>query len=1121
MPPIAYDERQIADWLGHDTVARARGYEQAVSDLKWDQDLLEGKVQGTQRRPYEVSVQFFKDGRTLEAEGDCTCPVGFDCKHMAALLLAGLKRPQASHPGAREVLVRWLEDFRAQADAARGDGKATKSPHALAYVLTPSRHGHHHEVQIYKARVNGDGSIRDLDQVWGNVQSALIKAPKFVAEADLPILRALLIGHEQTYSGRYILQGATGAAVLPQMIATGRAFAVADKLLTRRSTPPAALSAGPVRSAQIKWQTQADGLLKPVLVTDPPAAMTVWTDPPWYIEGTTGQAGPVDAPWRSHQLAHYLSMPPIAPDEAALVDAVLRDVAPQLPPPPVRGAAAARVIDVEPTPVLSLDTLPTYAWGWSASNAPDRAMDFATVSFDYEGVNVPSNSVTTLHREANGDIVQLKRRPETEKQRLRELSKAGLSKVPSNRLSGPQPFPAEMLAPKLATDWPDFMNDAVKQLRASGWRVVMTPAFRFNVVEIDAIDGVVRPGSDGWFDLEMGIAVGDRTVRLEPLLAELFQRDARWLGGKLDAISDDEAIDLKTDAGERLRLRAGRLKPVVRVLIDLFDDLGQSTLRVNAWDAGRLQAIENLGRWEFHGDTSIRQLAQRLQGGPGVREVPAPTGLQAELRAYQRQGLSWMQFLREQGLCGVLADDMGLGKTVQTLAHVLTEKEAGRLDRPALIVMPTTLVHNWREEARRFAPDLEVLDLQGPQRKERFDRIGQCDLVLTTYPLLWRDQAALAEHEYHLLILDEAQNVKNAATKAATTIRELRARHRLCLTGTPLENHLGELWAQFDFLLPGFLGSQKDFTKRWRTPIEKGGDAVRRDLLARRIRPFMLRRRKDEVAQELPPKTTIVRTVDLEGGQRDLYETVRAAMQEKVRDAINARGLARSHLIVLDALLKLRQVCCDPRLVKLDKARRIKESAKLEMLLEMVPELLEEGRRILLFSQFTGMLSLIAAALDKAGIAYETLTGDTTDRVTPVKRFTRGEVPLMLISLKAGGVGLNLTAADTVIHYDPWWNPAAENQATDRAHRIGQDKPVFVYKLIAAGSIEEKIVAMQQHKAALADAILSEDGAGAVKFSADDLQALFEPIPDAAAPRVGQDSSAGSAQKRARQATAV
>ncbi|MDN6683050.1 MAG: DEAD/DEAH box helicase, partial [Enterobacterales bacterium] len=282
--------------------------------------------------------------------------------------------------------------------------------------------------------------------------------------------------------------------------------------------------------------------------------------------------------------------------------------------------------------------------------------------------------------------------------------------------------------------------------------------------------------------------------------------------------------------------------------------------------------------------------------------------------------------------------------------------------------------------------------------------------------------------------------------------------------------------------------------QRWRVPIERDGDTVRRDLLVRRIRPFMLRRRKDDVATELPPKTTLLRTVELKGSQRDLYETVRTAMQEKVRTAIDSQGMARSHIIVLDALLKLRQVCCDPRLVNLEKAALVKESAKLELLLELLPEMIDEGRRILLFSQFTGMLDLISQALDKAGIAYVTLTGSTADRHAPVQRFQRGDVPLFLISLKAGGVGLNLTAADTVIHYDPWWNPAAENQATDRAHRMGQDKPVFVYKLIAAGSIEEKIVALQDKKAALADSILSEDTSGSTKFSADDLSALFEPI---------------------------
>ena len=338
--------------------------------------------------------------------------------------------------------------------------------------------------------------------------------------------------------------------------------------------------------------------------------------------------------------------------------------------------------------------------------------------------------------------------------------------------------------------------------------------------------------------------------------------------------------------------------------------------------------------------------------------------------------------------------------------------------------MPTSLLHNWSSEAARFVPDLRVLVLHGADRAAGFERISEHDLVLTTYPLVWRDEEALLAHHYHLLILDEAQQVKNAKSKAAIALRALHARHRLCLTGTPLENHLGELWTQFDFLLPGLLGSEKQFNQHWRYPIERGSDPQRAHLLAQRLRPFMLRRRKDQVASELPPKTEITRSVALEGVQRDLYETVRASMEAKVREAVASHGLARSQIVVLMRCSSLRQVCCDPRLLPGQTGKRSAPSAKLDLLRDMLPEMVEEGRRILLFSQFTSMLALIAQALDELGLPYVTLTGDTQDRATPVQRFMQGEVPIFLISLKAGGVGLNLTAADTVIHFDPWWNPS-------------------------------------------------------------------------------------------------
>jgi superfamily II DNA or RNA helicase len=1088
---IHYDRTQITDWLSPFTVAKARDYVHAVSELRWREDAsLSAKVQGTRSRPYSVRVYFHDIGEAPWAEGECTCPVGIDCKHVAAVLIAGLaQQPKSTATGVRTELVNWLEGFRARRTAANPATKKTsaKATQALAYVIARSHRGP--EVFLYKARLGADSAIRSLDDPWQNVERALIEPPKFVSEEDVPILRALWLGRAPgAHTASFRLQGATGAAALEKLVATGRLFASGAASSMNPGTR-CLVHSGPERGTQLVWQAQPDARVRPILQAAPSATLLLTTTQPcWYVDMHAGEAGTLALPWPAEQIADFLSMPSITLDEAALVGNVLREIAPELPAPPVPDVASVQVVDTIPVPMLTLDTWPRWAV---------TPLDFATVSWDYAGHSLAANSNTTLVRTPAGEVVQIRRQGEAERQRLLELQKAGFRKIPANRAYGPKPFPEGLLGPKEEDEWPDLVKRALPALRERGWRIVMTDAFRHNVIEIEAIDGNLHQSGDGWFDVEMGITVNGRPVRLEPLLADLFQRDRRWLSGQLEAISDNEPIDLTTDRHERVRLRADRLKPVVRVLIDLFDSLGTGRMRISAWDAARLAALDQTGRWQFHGDASIRQLAQRLMAGPGVGDVPVPGGLQTELRPYQRQGLAWMQFLREHDLSGVLADDMGLGKTIQTLAHILAEKEAGRLKQPALIVVPTTLMHNWCDEAQRFAPALRVLNLHGPQRHERFHQIDEHDLILTTYALLWRDQAMLANHDYHLLILDEAQYVKNAATRSAATVREMRARHRLCLTGTPLENHLGELWTQFDFLLPGFLGTHQDFTRRWRTPIEKGGDTVRRELLARRIRPFMLRRRKDEVATELPPKTMIVRTVELEGAQRDLYETVRSAMQEKVRAAIAAKGLARSHIIMLEALLKLRQVCCDPRLVKIGQTAHIKESAKLDLLLGMLPALIEEGRRILLFSQFTGMLDLIAMDLKKAAIPYVMLTGESADRVTPVKRFQQGEVPLFLISLKAGGVGLNLTAADTVIHYDPWWNPAVENQATDRAHRLGQDKPVFVYKLITAGSVEEKIVAMQQQKAALANAILSEDGAGAVKFSAEDIKALFEPIPTA------------------------
>jgi SNF2 family DNA or RNA helicase len=588
------------------------------------------------------------------------------------------------------------------------------------------------------------------------------------------------------------------------------------------------------------------------------------------------------------------------------------------------------------------------------------------------------------------------------------------------------------------------------------------------------------------------------------LVALIRQAPQDFNPGALNARRDDEQMLVQLPDGSRVALPYARVKPILLILGELYLHEKQgNSLRLPMLDAARIAELAAATDLRWIGGERQQEFGRKLTTFGGVAVMKPPAGLKAKLRDYQKEGVAWMQFLREYHLAGILADDMGLGKTLQTLTHILIEKNQGRLKQPALVVAPTSLMDNWASEARRFTPKLKVLVLHGPEREQLFEAIPEVDLVLTTYALLPRDEERLRQHTFHLLILDEAQYIKNPQSKAAQTASLINATHRLCLTGTPIQNHLGELWSQFHFLMPGLLGDAKSFTKDFRTPIEKSSDSQRQSLLTRRIRPFLLRRTKDKVAKELPPKTEIIRHLELQGAQRDLYETVRLAMDKKVRDEISKKGIARSQIVILDALLKLRQVCCDPRLVKLtaltgtakalQKTKAI-PSAKLDGLLDMVDELLDEGRKILIFSQFTSMLALIEVELQKKQISYALLTGDTVERGAEVRRFQDGEVPLFLISLKAGGVGLNLTAADTVIHYDPWWNPAAENQATDRAWRIGQDKPVFVYRLIAKGSLEEKILAMQDKKADLARAMLDHGDVGSIAFTTDDLQGIFAPL---------------------------
>jgi len=407
--------------------------------------------------------------------------------------------------------------------------------------------------------------------------------------------------------------------------------------------------------------------------------------------------------------------------------------------------------------------------------------------------------------------------------------------------------------------------------------------------------------------------------------------------------------------------------------------------------------------------------------------------------------------------------------------------------------MPTSLIGNWQRELKKFAPHLKVCVLHGSKREARRCEIEAADVVLTTYPLVLRDLEHFRERDFHLLILDEAQAIKNPRSQINKAVGALSARHRLCLSGTPVENNLEELWSLFDFLMPGFLGDADRFRTAFRYPIEREGNAQKLGALRNAVAPFILRRMKETVAKDLPPKTELVRPVELGGDQRELYESIRAAAHSEVRTAIKKKGVQGSAIAILDALMKLRQVCCDPRLVTTPSARAVNGSAKFDLFFELLTTQLEQGRRVLVFSQFTRMLALISNGLKERKIPALELTGSTGDRQAVVDAFEARQADVFLISLKAGGTGLNLTSADTVIHYDPWWNAAAQSQATDRAYRIGQTRPVFVYNLIVAGSVEERMLRLQQKKQQLAATLLGSAGVPS-RLTESDLDDLFAPL---------------------------
>jgi len=682
---------------------------------------------------------------------------------------------------------------------------------------------------------------------------------------------------------------------------------------------------------------------------------------------------------------------------------------------------------------------------------------FAELTFVYEGAIVRGQRVGRVVYDPTCEAL-VRRSPEAEARARAQLEALGIEAL--GKSAQPPPEGAHLAVP------PARLPEIVAALEAVGWRIEAGAGRAYR-----AASGLrMALSSDvDWFEVDGDVDFGGVTTKL-PRVLDALRRGQRFVvldDGTLGVLPEawlaqHGLVVLRLGVNHEGRVRFARSQaPLLAELAS--GDPGEPSERTISFDR------------------TFAEVRAAIAADSAVAPADPPPGFLGELRGYQRAGLGWLQALARTGLGGLLADDMGLGKTVQVLAHLAT-----RSGRPSLVVAPRSLVFNWKREAARFTPDLRVLDHTGGDRRPVSAHFAEHDLIFTTYGTLRRDADALAAIRFDHVVLDEAQAIKNETSETSRAARRLSADHRLALSGTPVENHLGELWSLVEFLNPGMLGR----ATTWKAVTEGRPNPDAIALLGRALRPLMLRRTKAEVAPDLPARMEETWVCELEGPERALYDELRDRFRAELLQTVSPSGVATSGTRVLEALLRLRQAACHPGLI--DPSRRHERSAKLDALLPELLSLRESGQKALVFSQFRSLLDIVKPALEAEGLIVAQLDGQTRDREALVQRFQEDPtLGVLLISLKAGGVGLNLTAAEYVFVLDPWWNPAAEAQAIDRAHRIGQTKPVFAYRLIARDTVEERIAELQQKKRALADSVIRGDGAPLQGLTVEDLERLF------------------------------
>jgi len=1032
-------------------------------DLKIESSVLDSEI-------YKQTIGIYLDGGDdLIIDGDCSCPVEYNCKHVVAISYYVLNHhsknknivlPQKKEKTPEEI---WLEKFIKLQTKEEKISLSVQGAYFLIYRLFMETYGKN-ELNFYKAKILKSGGLSKGQKLSSdNYLYSYEYNYSFINEKD-KALAPLLHNISEGYRDEIVFEGEYGYLLLKRLVETKECY------YKESSTP---LSFVPQsKKITFKWKKYKDkSTLKSNL--EKHEILLEKVVPLLCINTVENTIYEVHSDYDVETLELMLDAPKIPTAKLpSLVQNILKKV-PDIEFPLPKELKVER-LEIAPIPSLRLYGIKNPQTG--------KTIHLMKLSFDYNGEVFDSSSkssINNIHKEDR--LIKIIRDIEREEYCREVIESRGFSYEDHYDIKA-YLSKANVSMQDAIERWRSFREVTIPQLKEEGWQIEIEESFRYRFEYIDNVE-VQSESSEGndWFDLSFSVYIGGRKQPLLPIVAPLLE--------EFDSVAElPPYLNLELEDGGFLHISSKEIRSTLQTIFELFDKKNGDNLRIYAYDAHLLNIDTDI---EWKGAKELKELSQKLKNFKGITEVKPSKNLESELRDYQQFGLNWLNFLHEFRFGGILADDMGLGKTIQTLAFFQLLKEKRALSKPALIVMPTSLIGNWKNEIRKFTQNLTFLELYGIDRAKKFKEIKNYDLILTTYSLAQRDEKRYQKEQFSYIVLDEAQKIKNPTTKLAVAVKSFNAEHRLALSGTPIENHLGELWSIFDFLMCGFLDNLRTFKELYQNPIEKEHDLERRTLLNKKIAPFILRRTKDEVVEELPPKTEIIKRATFSPKQAKLYENIRLTMEQKVREAVQGKGLSRSHITILDALLKLRQVCCHPELLKLESAKKVKDSAKLEMFLELIESLMAEGKKVLVFSQFTSMLSIIEKEIKKQKIKYTKLTGATRKREEVINQFTNGNASIFLISLKAGGVGLNLVEADTVIHYDPWWNPAVENQATDRAYRIGQNKAVFVYKLIVENTIEEKIIQLQERKKILQAGIYKDKENREEKFDGNELVELL------------------------------